>query len=39
LTRSWPVAEAKRQAKLSGPALLTDPFFQACSIHKRPVGE
>ena len=38
LTRSWPVEEAKRHAKLSGPAALVEPFFQACSIHKRPVA-
>ena len=38
LTRSWPVEEAKRQAKFSGPAALVEPYFQACSIHKRPVA-
>ena len=37
LTRSWSIAEAKKHAKVDGPAMLTEPFFQACSIHKRPV--
>lgn len=37
LTRSIPIAEARRRAQISGSPALTEPFFQACSIHKRPV--
>ncbi len=37
LTRSIPRAEARSRAEVSGPEHLVAPFFDACSIHKRPV--
>jgi uncharacterized protein (TIGR03083 family) len=37
LTRSIPKSEAVRHAKTSGSPSLTGAFFEACSIHKRPV--
>jgi uncharacterized protein (TIGR03083 family) len=37
LTRSIPRSEAVRRATVSGDAVLAEPFFDACSIHKRPV--
>jgi hypothetical protein len=37
LTRSIPKSEAQRRARLSGAPPFTEPFFDTCSIHKRPV--
>jgi hypothetical protein len=37
LTRSLPKSEALQRATTSGPPLLVRAFFEACSIHKRPV--
>ena len=37
LTRSIPIEEARDRARSSGPSSLTEPFFHATAIHKRPV--
>ncbi|MGE0641832.1 MAG: maleylpyruvate isomerase N-terminal domain-containing protein [Thermoanaerobaculia bacterium] len=37
LSRSVPVATSRERAALSGPEALTEPFFRACAIHKRPL--
>ena len=37
LTRSIPRSEAASRARLAGDPSLTSAFFDACSIHKRPV--